>query len=107
MELSAIKTNVTRWAASHPIVAKAWIFGSRARNTARSDSDLDVAIEVFGLPGDAEPLATFIFEADELRSSIQALFPFKVDLHWYGGPVETPTIHAGLCQSSVLAYQAG
>lgn len=106
MDLRSIKKTVSQWAISQPLVVRAWIFGSRVRGTARIDSDVDVAIEVRALPGDAEPLAAFIFEADRLRSSIQALFPFKVDLQWYGGPVETPIIHAGLNQSSILVYQA-
>jgi predicted nucleotidyltransferase len=104
--LAPIRTIVARWAASQPLITRAWIFGSRVRGTARTDSDVDVAIEVCALPGDAEPLATFISEADRLRRSIQALLPFKVDLQWHGGPVETPAIHAGLNQSSILVYHA-
>jgi predicted nucleotidyltransferase len=107
MDLASITTIVMQWAASQPLVVKAWIFGSRVRGTSRSDSDVDIAIEVRALPGDTEPLATFMYEADSLEQSIQARLPLVVDLQWYGGPVETPIIHAGLQQSSVLVYDAG
>lgn len=106
MELSSIRTIVARWAASQSLVLKAWIFGSRVRGTSRSDSDVDIAIEVRTLPGDSGPLVTFMFEEDKLKRSLQAVLPLNVDLQWYGGPTETPVIHAGLQQSSVLVYQA-
>jgi predicted nucleotidyltransferase len=103
--LAPIRTIVASWAASQPLIIRAWIFGSRVRGTWRIDSDVDIAIEVRALPGDSDPLATFMFEADKLEHSIKARLPYEVDLEWYGGPVRTPTIHAGLQQSSVLVYQ--
>lgn len=106
MEIASIRTLVTQWAASQPLVCKAWIFGSRVRGVERSDSDVDVAIELCTLPGDSSPLVTFMFEKDELKRSLQAALPVDVDLQWYGGPVETPTVHAGLEHSSVLVYLA-
>jgi len=106
MELASITTIVARWAESQPLILKAWIFGSRVRGTSRSDSDVDVAIEVRTLPGDSGPWVTFMCEADKLKGAIQVGLALEVDLQWYGGPVETPTIHAGLQQSSVLVYQA-
>jgi predicted nucleotidyltransferase len=106
VDLVSIAAIVAQWAESQPLVIKAWIFGSRVRGTSRQDSDVDVAIEVAALPGDSGPLTTFMFAADDLRRSIQAMLPLKVDLQWYGGPVETPTIHAGLQQSSIVVYPA-
>lgn len=105
MDLASITTIVSELAESQPLILKAWIFGSRARGTSRSDSDVDIAIEVRASPGDSDPLATFMFEADKLEHSIKARLPLEVDLEWYGGPVGTPIIHAGLQQSSVLVYQ--
>jgi hypothetical protein len=66
---------------------------------------LDIAVEVRKLPGDSGPFATFSFEGDGLTVSIQSLLPIPVDLQWYGGPAETPTIHAGLERSSILIYK--
>jgi predicted nucleotidyltransferase len=104
MELARITTLVAHWAASEPVILRAWIFGSRVRGTSRDDSDVDIAIEVSTLPGDSSPFVTFIHEKKRLRGAIQACLKLEVDLQWYGGQVETPTIYAGLQQSSVLAY---
>jgi predicted nucleotidyltransferase len=105
MELASLRRIVAQWAACQPLVLRAWIFGSRARGTSRSDSDVDVAIEVRALRGDSGPLVTFIFEKDKLKRSLEAALLIDVDLQWYGGPTETPTTHAGLKRSSVLVYQ--
>lgn len=44
-----------------------WLFGSRARGTGRTDSDIDVAIEVYGWDSDdpdirGEALARAVFD---------------------------------------------
>ena len=106
MALASIRTIVAGWAASQPLIVRAWVFGSRARGAARTDSDLDVAIEVATLPGDSGPLTTFIGESDKLKRSLQACVPVNVHLHWYGGLSETQPIHDGLQQSSILVYPA-
>ncbi|WP_174425519.1 nucleotidyltransferase family protein [Cupriavidus basilensis] len=106
MDISEIQRLVAAWAATQPLVFKAWLFGSRVRGTERPDSDIDIAVEIRTLPGDSDPLVTFMFEADKLSASLQPLLPYHVHLQWYGGPTETPTIHAGLSQSSILVYEA-
>ena len=106
MELFAINRVVAEWAATQPLVLRAWLFGSRVRGEERPDSDIDVAIEVQALPTDSDAYTTFACESDLLRASLQALLPIKVDLQWYGSIGETPTIHAGLQRSSLLAYSA-
>jgi predicted nucleotidyltransferase len=106
MELASIKTIVAQWAADQPLVLRVWLFGSRVRGTSRVDSDIDVAVEIRCQPGDSSPFTTFVFESAALRASLKARLSIEVDLEWYGGQVETPTIHAGLQRSSVLIYEA-
>ncbi|MDO3515185.1 nucleotidyltransferase domain-containing protein [Ralstonia pseudosolanacearum] len=106
MGINEIRNIVTAWAETQPLVLKVWLFGSRVRRTERPDSDIDIAVEVETRTGDSSAWTTFIFEADGLTASIQSLLPMKVQLEWYGGPVETPTIHAGLQASSMLVYEA-
>jgi predicted nucleotidyltransferase len=105
MELALIETIVAQWAEDQALVLRAWLFGSRVRGTSRADSDLDVAIEIRTLPGDSCPFTTFTCEGDKLKHSLQARLSLDLDLHWYGGPVETPTIHAGLQESAILVYE--
>ena len=39
---------VERWAEHVPWITEAWLFGSRAKGTARSDSDFDIAVTIKG-----------------------------------------------------------
>ena len=76
------------WAALHPVIRRAWVFGSRVRGSERPDSDLDAAIEHASMPGDSGPFATWIGKAqiwrDELvplrayRSIFSHIFPARV-----------------------------
>ncbi|WP_434032700.1 nucleotidyltransferase family protein [Cupriavidus sp. a3] len=105
MDIDEIRSIVAAWAETQPLVVKVWLFGSRVRGTERPDSDIDIAVEVRRQPGDTSAWTTFIFEKDGLRASIQSLVPMPVQLEWYGGEVETPTVHAALQESSMLVYE--
>lgn len=105
ISIEALSKMVALWAVSEPIVEKAYLFGSRVRGNNQCDSDLDVAIELTPRQGDSVPLATWIAEAARLRSSISLCIPLAVDLQWYGGPIETPVIHAGLAAGSRTVYE--
>lgn len=54
MDLAALEPIVVEVVAQYPAVLAAWVFGSRAEGTARSGSDLDVAVLLFP---DAHPTA--------------------------------------------------
>jgi predicted nucleotidyltransferase len=58
------------WAGATPEIIALYVFGSRARGTARPDSDLDLAVEVDG--GSFGPLVKFVLKRadwiDELRT---------------------------------------
>lgn len=94
---------VRHWAASDVQIARVHIFGSRARNEEREDSDLDVAIEFKPRFND---LSNWIIRAGELRNSLQPLLPCELQLEWYGGPEETPTIHRGMEQGLLTVYES-
>ena len=104
MEFDEMAAAVAEWAGTQPLVRKAYLFGSRVRGTHRPDSDLDVAVEIFTLPGDSSPFTTWTGEAQRLKASIAGVVPTAIDLDWYGDEVETPRIHAALEQSSVVVY---
>ena len=96
-------TIVKQWANEEPLVREAFIFGSRARNTHRVDSDLDVAVKVNAQPGDASEYACWVFEAKALSRRLQERTPVAVQLEWYD-PVETPHVHMGMVESSIKVY---
>jgi predicted nucleotidyltransferase len=104
MEFDDMAAAVAKWAGTQPLVRKAYLFGSRVRGTHRPDSDLDVAVEVFTLPGDSSPFTTWAGEAQRLKTSIAGVVPVTIDLDWYGDEVETPRIHEALEQSSIVVY---
>lgn len=106
MDVIDLARIVSDWAAAEPAIGKAWIFGSRARWTERPDSDLDVAVVIRPMPGDSGPFATWMGESQDLSASLQKLLPVTLQLEWYGGPEETPIIHAGLNAGSMLVYVA-
>jgi len=95
---------IRQWAAGNPIVERVHIFGSRVRGTHRPDSDLDVAIEHGVLPGDADHFTTGLCERSTWCSELQALTKCKVDV-WSYRPGETPTVEAGITESSVIVYE--
>lgn len=104
MNIEELKVQVRLWAASEPLVNKAYIFGSRYRGSHHKNSDLDLAIEIIKMPNDSGPYATFSFEKTNLLASIAKRVPYLIDLQWYGGAIETPTIRKGILQSSELVF---
>lgn len=68
-------------------VRRAAIFGSVSRGEARSDSDLDVLIEI----GDSADLT--VFDLARIKRSVAELFPGKVDV------VNAAGLKAGVARS--------
>jgi predicted nucleotidyltransferase len=99
-------TALNAWASSRPAVRRVWVFGSRARGQERPDSDIDVAVEHDALPGDADAFTTAMFELDTWRKELAPRLSAPLDLQSYI-PGITPTIQAGLDESSVLVYDRG
>jgi len=52
MNIKELIKIVAQWAHDEPLVTKVYIFGSRARDDYREDSDLDVAVEIKTMAGD-------------------------------------------------------
>jgi predicted nucleotidyltransferase len=106
MDLRALECLVATWAATQPIVKRVYFFGSRVKGTNRLESDLDVAVEIDEDIDDEEPRsAAWARAASKLRTSLAPLLPVILDLQWYGGEAETPTIHAGLVKGHVVVYE--
>lgn len=76
---------LVRWAASTPKIQRMWLFGSRARGEHRTDSDIDLAVEITGWDSDdadirGEALADWIFNADDWRHQLRGITPLTIDL---------------------------
>jgi predicted nucleotidyltransferase len=107
MGTEVLNESLRTWAATKPLINRLWIFGSRARDDYRRDSDLDVAIELdlSAIDGcdDSGGLATWMFDTEGWLEELQDLSGLRVDLQQFDG-VSTPTIQAGLERSSLLVY---
>jgi predicted nucleotidyltransferase len=103
MDIDDIKKVLRAWAQTQPLVKRAFIFGSRARGDFRSDSDLDVAIEIHLGADDSNILSTWIFEEDEMKENLQKLIPFKLQLELLDGQ-NTPRIFNAVKESGIIVY---
>ena len=99
------KEKVRKWAETEPLVKSAYIFGSRAGNNFREDSDLDVAVELDVSSGDFNIDAAWILNRKKFVESLESMIPgFELDLQLLDNQ-NTPTIEKGIKQGSVLIYQ--
>lgn len=103
MTLSEAEKVVQTWVAAQQIVSSVYFFGSRVRGQHREDSDLDIAIEII-YEEDGTSLAHFMFEKPHWLAELQELLPWKLDIQRYHS-AGTPTIAAGLVESSIVVYK--
>lgn len=109
METTCTKA-IAEWARGKPLINRVWFFGSRVRGDHFPNSDLDIAVEIdsSSIQGsDASGgYATWCFESKAWQCELGLILSLKLDLQYYREG-ETPTIQAGLDQSSVLVYEKG
>ncbi len=105
MDIEDLKIIVENWAAENLLIKRAYIFGSRARDDWKPDSDLDIAIEVRSIE-DINEFVTFICEKAELKSSLAKKIPdYIIDLKWHDQKDgTTKTTRNGIEESSILVY---
>ena len=103
MNLEAAIEVIATWAASERLVKRVYIFGSRARADYRSDSDLDIAVELYKQAGDESVLATWIHEHHGLAQRLSSVLPYKLQLELLDGE-RTPTVLSGVMESSICVY---
>lgn len=95
---------IRKWAAGKRIVKRVYFFGSRAKGTNRSDSDLDVAVElIYEEFGTA--LAHWMAEEESWLSELQGLIPFEVDLELLHA-TESVVVAKGIEEGAILVYES-
>lgn len=95
---------IQEWAAKTPIIERVWIFGSRVCGTHHADSDLDVAIKHAVAPGAEDLFTTGLCEPSKWRAQLQPHARLQLDIQSYI-PGDTPTVEAGLRETSRLIYR--
>lgn len=97
--------SLQEWARARPEIVRVVLFGSRVRGDHRSNSDLDVALELEAAGWDAEPFITWTASAPDWRKELEPLLPWPLDLQWHDLAGETPTITAGIQRSHFVVYE--
>ena len=83
--ISALKA----WAANNGNVAELWLFGSRAKDTARPDSDIDVAVVLMPPTGKHNwALANFVQGFDDWKAQLRDAVDWPVSLISIGADSE-------------------
>lgn len=101
MEL--LKEIIKKWAESEPLIKEVYIFGSRARNDYRENSDIDIAVKIEKRPNDDSPLATWFYEGNNLKNRLSKLLPYELQLEYLDN--KTKTVLSGIKESSILVYK--
>lgn len=77
----ALKDSLIAWAQKHDSIIDLWLFGSRAKGTARPDSDVDLAIVLVPPQGnDNWAFGIYIAYADRWQSELAAIVKRHVSL---------------------------
>ena len=100
-ELFSTVQRLRDWAASHLLVKRVWIYGSRLRGTQKSESDLDVCIEIDPLSTDEETQLIWMDEKERWLEDLESLSPYKIHLEMYG----TPNVSEYIESCSMLIYE--
>ncbi len=103
MDKKRIIEGIAEWADSEPLVRKAYLYGSWVKGTVKESSDIDVAIQLNPHAGDTYAGAGQQWDMDELRSRLQPLLPYPLQLDYYD-PVVTEKVHKGVTEASILIY---
>jgi hypothetical protein len=96
------------WAENNGFVRRLWVYGSRLRGTQRSDSDLDVAIEIDLVGTDQTASGSWIPNSaiwkTELQAQLQCL-QYTLDLQLYDGSIPGSKMVQYINCCSTLVYE--
>ncbi|MFB9268038.1 nucleotidyltransferase family protein [Bradyrhizobium erythrophlei] len=74
-------TALENWAANNESVAELWLFGSRAKNTSRHDSDIDIALLMMPPIGKTNwALANYVENFDEWKAQLRDAVDWPISL---------------------------
>ncbi len=91
---------VRKWAANIKYIERIWFYGSRIKNEAGPNSDLDIAVELCQGYG----LGDFMFEKRNWIEELAPNIPYKLDIKFYEEKEEC-ICKKGVESASVLVYE--
>jgi len=88
------------WAEQKNQILELWIYGSRAKGTARIDSDLDIAFQISSLSTEEEKIEFWDKVLPKWKKELQEFIPWKVHLE------ANVTVKDYICESGEKIYPA-
>lgn len=104
-ERGIVAAHLRQWVASHPEVTRIIVYGSRARGDYRSDSDLDVAVELDKSRWDESPFVIWMSSGKSWERELAPNIPWPLHLEWHDTDGETPTVAAGIERGHHVVYE--
>ena len=98
------RARIVTWAQRHPEIRAVYLYGSRARETHRPDSDIDLAIVLKPEPGDTDAFTTSIFWMANWKRSPDLHLSHPVDLQWYEKGADLARVGPGVERDGKLLY---
>lgn len=95
------KKAIRAWAKKQPLIAAAYLFGSRAKGTARPDSDADIALRL-SVP-DEQVKSAFILLGEEWQFDLSELIGLKVSIAHLAGDL-TPIHETAVLDHGIRIY---
>jgi predicted nucleotidyltransferase len=95
---------IAAWARGEPLIRKVIVFGSRLRQTNRSDSDLDLAVSI-AAPGADEVLLNWMDHQARWEQELTARLSMTVDLD-IADPIVAPHVWSYFQAGHALIYVA-
>ena len=99
--IKAIKT----WASNLPFRVKIYFFGSRLKNIARSDSDVDIALEFLDSEIKHQQILLWFDNHDKWEQELSNLLGVEADLELYEND-KSPKLKKYLDEASEIIYDS-
>jgi predicted nucleotidyltransferase len=91
------RRKIVEWAKRHPVIERVYLYGSRARGEERSDSDIDLAIEM--------PYVEWFEWHSAYKEKPDLHLSHAVDLQWYKPNEGLEKVGTGVERDGVLLYE--
>jgi predicted nucleotidyltransferase len=98
--LQEIVEKLILWAEQKSQILELWIYGSRAKGTARIESDLDIAYQISPLSTEKEKIEFWEKVLPRWKQEIQEFIPWQLHLE------AKVTVKDYICESGKKIYQA-
>ena len=99
-----IKT-IKTWASNLPFRVKIYFFGSRLKNIARSDSDVDIALEFLDSEIKHQQILLWFDNHDKWEQELSNLLGVEADLELYEND-KSPKLKKYLDEASKIIYDS-